>query len=244
MPKQVMLDNIVWLCRMAQLNDITIKSALRKRLDELANKLYKDLGYERYAAKLNVEHYFESMLLRSDEANEEDGLDIWSLTAELNTEDANKARANAQAQTLYKAYMLDKIIINEGERPITEKFDNEYVKLVMKIQKIMIEQVKGTGVCIESCPSSNLQIGKLGRYDTHPGNKYYLNPFSKNRVLKLAICTDDKGTFSTSLANEFSLLALAATKGKGWSKSIERDFAELISQGNNNRFKKIESYED
>lgn len=244
MPKQVMLDNIVWLCRMAQLNDITIKSALRKRLDELANKLYKDLGYERYAAKLNVEHYFESMLLRSDEANEEDGLDIWSLTAELNTEDANKARANAQAQTLYKAYMLDKIIINEGERPITEKFDNEYVKLVMKIQKIMIEQVKGTDVCIESCPSSNLQIGKLGRYDTHPGNKYYLNPFSKNRVLKLAICTDDKGTFSTSLANEFSLLALAATKGKGWSKSIERDFAELISQGNNNRFKKIESYED
>lgn len=244
MPKQVMLDNIVWLCGMAQRHQILIKTGLRKRLEELANKYYADMGYSHHVAGLNMEDYFDSLYLRSDEPNEEDGLDIWSLTAELKSEQANKARANANAQKLYTAYMLNEKLINEGEKPITERFDNEYVKLMIKIQKVMIDFVNETEVCIETCPSSNLQIGKLGRYDSHPGINYYLNPKSKNKVLNFAVCTDDKGTFSTSLTNEFSLLALAATKEKGWNKSIETGFKELIAQGNKYRFKKIESYED
>ena len=63
-------------------------------------------------------------------------------------------------------------------------------------------------------------------------------------MLNFAVCTDDKGTFSTSLANEFSLIALAATKGKGWNKKFKKTFEQLISQGNKYRFKKIKSYED
>lgn len=244
MPKQVLLDNIVWLFGMAQQYHILIKPTLRKRLEDIAVNLYGKLGYGRYIADLDFEDYFESMLLRSDEANEEDGLDIWSLTAELDTPTAQKARSNTNAQKLYKAYLLDEKLIVEGDKPITERFDNDYVKLITKLQKVMIGKVKETGVCIETCPSSNLQIGKLGRYDYHPSIKYYLTPQSKNKVLNYAICTDDKGTFSTSLVNEFSLVALAATKEKGWSKGIEKDFTQLIAQGNKYRFKKIESYED
>ena len=244
MPKQVMLDNIVWLCGMAQRHQIQIKAALRKRLEELADKYYSDMGYARHVAELNMEDYFDSLYLRSDEPNEEDGLDIWSLTAELKSEQANKARANANANKLYTAYVLDEKLIEEGEKPVTEKFDNEYVKLIIKTQKVMIEKVKETGACIETCPSSNLQIGKLGRYVSHPGVNYYLNPRSKNKKLNFAICTDDKGTFSTSLTNEFSLLTLAATKDKGWNKSIETGLKDLIEQGNKYRFKKIASYED
>ncbi len=244
MPKQVMLDNLVWMLSIAEEEEITMKPALRFRLSEKARGLYEELGYGRYVRELNMQDYFASMLLRSDEANEEDGLDIWSLTAELNTVEAKEARTNVQAQALYNAYMLDEDLINEGERPVTEKFDNEYVRLVMKIQKVMIGKVRNTGACIETCPSSNLQIGKLGRYDEHPGIKYYLDPLSKSRVLNFAVCTDDKGTFSTSLTNEFSLLALAATKNKGWHKGMEKDFKELISQGNKYRFKKRATYED
>ena len=244
MPKQVMLDNIVWLCAMAQQHRILMKAALRKRLEEIATELYEGLGYKRYVAELNMEDYFDSMYLRSDDANEEDGLDIWSLTANMETVDAIRARANSNACNLYEAYMLDTDLIEKGEKPYTERFDNEYVKLVMKIQRAMIGMVKETGVCIEACPSSNLQIGKLRRYDYHPSINYYLNPFSKNKVLNFAICTDDKGTFSTSLTNEFSLLALAATKERGWNKGIEKGFKELISQGNKYRFEKITSYED
>ncbi len=244
MPKQVMLDNIVWLFGMAHKFHIIIKPALKDQLEEMAKELYEGLGYNRYAKVLDMGNYFESIMLRSDEPNEEDGMDIWSLTAELDTDIAVMARANANAQTLYTAYMHDEKLMDYGEKPITKKFDNEYVKLMTKIQKKMRGLVIDTGVCIETCPSSNLQIGKLGRYDYHPGIKYYLTPMSKNKVLNFAICSDDKGTFSTSLANEFSLLALAATKNKVWNIGVENSLKELISQGNKYRFKNNKSYED
>lgn len=243
MPKQVLLDNIIWLLGMAQRHQILMKPALKELLEEKAETLYREMGYHQYVASLNMEDYLESMLLRSDE-EDEGGLDVWSLTAKLNTAEAHKARDNANALKLYEAYRLGATLIEEGEKPTTERFDNEYVKLMMKVQRVMIEEVKKTGVCIETCPSSNLQIGKLGRYDTHPGIKYYLAPLSKCKVLNMAVCTDDKGTFSTSLTNEFSLLALAATKEKGWNKKTEKVFSALISQGNKYRFKKIKSYED
>jgi len=238
MPKQVLLDNAVWMCCFAKEHRILMKPVLKTRLEETAQKLYTELGYDRYVKELNMADYYESMSLRSDEANEEDGLDTWSVTAELNSKRANKARANAQAQTLHKAYMLDETLIEEGEKPTTVRFDNDYVKLVIKIQQSMIMVVNKTEVCIESCPSSNLQIGNLGRYDYHPSVKYYLNPRSKNKKLNVAVCTDDKGTFSTSLANEFSLLALAATKEKGWKKGMEKEIERLILQGNKYRFVK------
>ncbi len=237
MPKQVMLDNLVWLCGFANEHQIVVKPALIKLLTEKATELYKELGYERKVGTLNMEAYYESMLLRSDEANDEDGQDIWSMTAVLDTTKANKARTNENALKLYQAYTLNEKIIENGEKPVTERINNDYVRLVMKIQNAMLWYVKKTEVCIETCPSSNLQIGKLYRYEFHPSVKYYLTPFSKNKKLNFAICTDDKGTFSTSLTNEFSLLALAATKGKGWSKRLEKDFAQLISQGNKYRFK-------
>lgn len=244
MPKQIMLDNMVWLMGIVRQQGILLKSTQKKELLDIAADLYKELGYERYIAKLNIEDYFDSMYLRSDEDNEDDGLDVWSLTAELDSAPAKKARANANALTLFKAYMHDAKLIEKGEKPYTKHFDNEYVKLIMKIQIKMIWKVIDTGVCIETCPSSNLQIGKLGRYAYHPSVKFYLNPLSKNKVLNFAVCTDDKGTFSTSLTNEFSLLALAATKGKGWNKGLEKDFKQLILQGNKYRFEKIASYED
>ena len=238
MPRQVLLDNAVWMCCFAKEHRILMKPELKTRLEETAQKLYSELGYDRYEKILNMADYYESMSLRSDEANEEDGLDTWSVTAELNSKRASKARANAQAQMLHQAYMLDETLIEEGEKPTTVRFDNDYVKLVIKIQRSMIKLVNKTEVCIESCPSSNLQIGNLGRYDYHPSVMYYLNPRSKNKKLNVAVCTDDKGTFSTSLANEFSLLALAATKEKGWKKGMEKEIERLIMQGNKYRFVK------
>jgi hypothetical protein len=245
MPKQVLLDNIVWLCCFAKQNGIKIKDSLYERLSELAKEVYEQLGYARYIGELCMDDYYESMLLRSDEANGDDGLDCWSRTAELDTAMARSARANANAVVLNKAYKLDSDLIEEGENTIQEKFDTAFMTLVAKAQEKMIELVNKTGICIEGCPSSNLQICKLERYDCHPAIRYYLTPeavsfwhFFKKPKMNYAICTDDKGTFSTSLYNEFSLLALAATKKKGWNKKTEKLFAELILQGNKYRFKK------
>jgi hypothetical protein len=153
---------------------------------------------------------------------------------------------NRNAVTLNNAYRLDGDLIAEGEAPTQAIFDKAYAALVGKVQEKMIDVVNKTNVCIESCPSSNLQICKLERYDCHPAIRYYLHPdvrsiwpFFRKPKMNFAICTDDKGTFSTSLHNEFSLLALAATKERGWNKGMGKVFAELISQGNKYRFKTI-----
>ena len=118
-----------------------------------------------------------------------------------------------------------------------------YSKLVGKVQQKMIEMIRAKEICIEACPSSNLQICKLESYKHHPAIRYYIDRgkcwlwgFFKRPELNLAICTDDKGTFSTSLVNEFSLLAAAATNGRGMSKNIELKFKSLISQGHEKRF--------
>lgn len=243
MPRQVMLDNVVWLCCFAKRKGIWIKSSLKKQLHAWADELYKEIGYEKYAEALNMDDYYDSMLLRSDEANGDDGLDCWSVTAVLDTDAANKARNNSGAVILNEAYRQDESMIKTGEVMTSTDIDKDYVKLVGKIQKKMIDWVNGTGICIEACPSSNLQICNLERYDCHPAIGYYLNPavrsfwpFCRRPKLNLAVCTDDKGTFSTSLVNEFSLLALAATKKFGWKKGVKKQFKQLVTQGKKYRF--------
>lgn len=245
MPKQLMLDNVVWLCGYARRHGIRIKRALQERLERLAEDLYAQIGYGRFVARLDMDDYYSSLYLRSDEANPEDGLDGWSRTAELDTAEANRARLNLSAVNLFNAYRLNADVIEAGEEPVTERFDKAYAALVDKVQQAMIERMNRTGLCIESCPSSNLQICKLERYDRHPAIRYYLRtgerPFwrlLRRPRLNVAVCTDDKGTFATSLHNELSLLALAATKKKRWNRGIEGDFIRLMNQGSKYRFKK------
>lgn len=236
MTKQVLLDNLVWLLGFAKSNQIAIKAELNEQLLDKAMALYTEIGYGCYYQELNVDDYFDSLFLRSDETYVGNGLDVWSVTSQLESLEATAARANVNAKKLFMAYRLDEDIINRGEKSISVRFDKDYVELVAQVQQAMINFVAATGICIESCPSSNLQIGRLGRYDSHPAIAYYLED-GINPKLNLAICTDDKGTFATSLPNELSLLALAVEKKFGWNENIENGLVQLIAQGDKYCFK-------
>lgn len=235
MPKQVLMDNVMWLCGFAKETGASMKPELEQKLNELAKKLYNEIGYGDVAV-LNMNDYYESLFLRSDEENRGDGEDVWSRAAVLDSVRANKARANRKAMKLWQAYTNDEDIIAKGEKTTTMKMSAVYANFIAEIQHKMIELVNSTKICIECCPSSNLQICQLKRYDCHPAIKYYLKPDDAHEKLNIAICTDDKGTFSTSLTNEFSLLALAATKEDGWNKETEKNFEKLIEQGRKFRF--------
>lgn len=243
MPRQVMLDNVVWLCCFAKEKGIGISRHLSESLKTLAEDLYEITGYGRYFEKLDMNDYYESMLLRSDEGYQSDGLDVWSKTEVLKSPRAIKARDNDNALDLNRAYRYDKKVIENGEDMEYREMHESYSKLVGKVQQKMIEMIRAKEICIEACPSSNLQICKLESYKHHPAIRYYIDRgkcwlwgFFKRPELNLAICTDDKGTFSTSLVNEFSLLAAAATNGRCLSKNIEIKFKDLISNGCKNRF--------
>ena len=246
LPKQILLDNLVWLYCYAHENGIRICGKQGKALKDKAKALYEEIGYGQYVKELTMEDYYQSLLLRSDEPDPDEGLDVWSRTAMLDTPAANKARANENAARLNEAFNVDEDIISNGRKTESWKCGEGYSRIVNKVQKKMRHYVNSKIKCIEGCPSSNLQIGNLGRYDRHPAIIYYLNPdvksfwpFLRQQKLNFAICTDAKGVFATSLANEFSLLALAAEKKYGWNKKTASSFEDLVSQGNKYRFKSV-----
>ena len=94
MPAQVMLDNIVWLCCFAKEKGIRIRKSLYDSLKVLAEDLYVKIGFDKEVETLDMQDYYVSMFLRSDERCADDGLDVWTQTALLDTGQADKAREN------------------------------------------------------------------------------------------------------------------------------------------------------
>ena len=78
-------------------------------LKALAENLYEKTGYGEYFERLDMNDYYESMLLRSDEGYQSDGLDVWSKTEVLKSPRAIKARDNDNALDLNRAYISQKL---------------------------------------------------------------------------------------------------------------------------------------
>ena len=74
-------------------------------------------------------------------------------------------------------------------------------EVVSALQQQLQRKIANAGIAIECNPSSNLKIGPFDSYTQHP-----IFAFRRND-LKASINTDDKGIFSTSLYNEYSLIA-------------------------------------
>lgn len=77
------------------------------------------------------------------------------------------------------------------------------------------------GIGIETNPSSNCMIGTFREYAKHPILNFYNKSIEGNaeRVqecaqLTVSINTDDQGVFSTSLENEYAMMAFAMEKAK------------------------------
>lgn len=84
------------------------------------------------------------------------------------------------------------------------------------IQKKMQELVGIKGIAIETNPSSNYLISTFRDYRKHPIIEFYNNgleidpeKLEECPQLCVSINTDDKGVFSTTLENEYSLMACA-----------------------------------
>ena len=76
--------------------------------------------------------------------------------------------------------------------------------------------IAARGISIETNPSSNYHIGTFRSYEHHPIVQFYNKDLvHSEEMLKecaqipVSINTDDQGVFSTSLENEYALLASA-----------------------------------
>lgn len=85
----------------------------------------------------------------------------------------------------------------------------------------MQNEIADRGIAIETNPSSNYKFGTIRTYDEHPLIRFYNNGLTFNydelrqsSQIWVSINTDDQGVFSTSLENEYALMARVLEKKK------------------------------
>ena len=242
MPKQLLLDNIVWLlnfCEVWGISLLGIKEDLKRR----AEKLYGEIGYEQ---PYDIESYHQSMLLRgNDSKTYEKASSSWIMTAIDDSPEALEALKDSKAQRLYEQYFRDSAVYMKGFL-CSEEFEipYHYDRVIKKVQNRMMKLLRGTKICIETNPTSNVRIGHLGQYDELPSFRFSNIRKHPSQGILISVNTDDKGLFATSLHREFSLLALALTKQchKGKVKKYDKQtvyqyVGRLAGAGQKQRFR-------
>ncbi len=226
-PAQWMLDNVVWLLfRSADWNislEPATESFLRSQFHILYSMIYNGSGNE--IPNCNEHEYFQSLLLRGDtpdwygmrvKNNEATSYsDSWESFELLDSHRARLARNNPKIRLLYQRYHFDKDVKKRGAQVIEFKVCEGYFRLIEAMQERMMHRLERKHIAIECCPSSNLLIGSLMKFRKHPAFRFYsVKGDTKHHHLKVTLNTDDLGVFQTSLANEYSYMALALAKEK------------------------------
>lgn len=216
-PKQCLLDNIVWLLKTVE--DILPQySEVAKVLMSKAKSLYSDDLH--YKGKFDIDLYYKSMRLRGDCMNEEkNGMSTWSKVSRPDV--YNNERDNQHILNLCEQYR---------EKTYNDSISYQYpvgiADLVDEAQKRTKKKIKE--LHIEACPSSNLMIGAFKRYDSLP-----LLNLNNNSV---SINTDDKGIFATSLENEYSLIALSLKKNGKTMEQVKEFLQSIKDNASKNAF--------
>ncbi|WP_273006346.1 hypothetical protein, partial [Chryseobacterium sp.] len=240
LPKQMVLDNIVWLLAKIRKFGIGIHRNEVNRLE----KLYENLFYELYTANFDkgslleqkyIHHttYFDAWKLRGDdpylylsELSEDiytkPNLTYWERSRINEEYPKNKnIRNNVDIKCLYQQYHFNVKIKKAGAQIKQFEISHAYMELVEAVQFKMMHELKNKNIAIETNPTSNYLIGTFRRYAKHPITKFFNLGLELDHEkirncpqLSVSINTDDQGIFSTSLENEFALMAIALEKEK------------------------------
>ncbi|SIQ50669.1 hypothetical protein [Chryseobacterium sp. RU33C] len=240
LPKQMVLDNIVWLLAKIRKFGIGIHRNEVNRLE----KLYENLFYELYTANFDkgslleqkyIRHttYFDAWKLRGDDPylylsdlNDDiyikPNLTYWERCRINEDYPKNKnIRNNIDIKCLYQQYHFNVKIKKAGALIKQFEISHAYMELVEAVQFKMMHELKNKNIAIETNPTSNYLIGTFRRYAKHPITKFFNLGLELDHEkikncpqLSVSINTDDQGIFSTSLENEFALMAIALEKEK------------------------------
>lgn len=249
-PKQVLLDNIVWtLVKIEEYNiSSKITSKTKFELQVKARELYAEIGYGELNLQFDLLSYYNSIYLRSDNTFiDESRLDKWSVASKCTHQKSVLARKDQFAIILRDKYKTDFKIKQKGEETTIYNFPQGYDVAIEGIQYNLMLDLSKLGIGIECNPTSNLRIGHFDKYDQHPIFRFMhmdgkLNNSSVDKICA-SINTDDKGIFATSLKNEYSLIALAILKMKDQDgkniynqETMLKFVAEIIENNRKQRF--------
>lgn len=82
---------------------------------------------------------------------------------------------------------------------VTGKYTENRIRNLMAFQNFATGRLRECGAVIEICPTSNIRIAGLGKYENHPLPDYI------DRGLHIVIGSDDPGILNTSLQEEINL---------------------------------------
>lgn len=215
-PRQVLLDNLVWLILRCEKLHIAVPVEIQSEVDEL----YSDIGY---GSVYNQKTYVASMKMRGDNINRtiDRAGSPYSESVRRKGRFIDKVRKNREAYNLLLDYVTNSDIYKKGNTYVEWKHPMSILTVVKKIQSAVLDLIKDKGIAIELCPTSNILIGNFDRYDQLPIQSLI------DKGIPFNINTDDKGILATSIDNEYSLVHASLIK-KGKSEAQVNSYIDTI----------------
>lgn len=201
MSRQRLLDTLAWIYGTVTTNGLQMSVEFLNELKCEISRLYRLIGYRN---PYNIDTYYMSMMLRSDSLDSEDRYSCWRRASQCQDLLCTKARGNKDAVAICHEFLMSKDVWKNGNVVEIYTYKPEIIEITSTLQVHLKCVVLDKGIKIETNPSSNVVIGPIDGYDTHT-----IHQFFKDGIIA-SINTDDKGIFSTSLYNEYSLYASSA----------------------------------
>ena len=201
-----------------------VRKILRTATEEYRRKRLPH-QYSNQDISFDIHHYYQSWRLRGDDPElyrdgyfswEDNGLLYESSRIGGITPEKMSIRFIPEVFLLYYYYHYNKEVRKKGNETIEVTAKPFYIEGVKILQKDMQRRIAKRGIGVETNPSSNYLIGTFKNYAEHPIFKFYNKGLTYDpeelrecAQISASVNTDDKGVFSTSLENEYSLLAFA-----------------------------------
>lgn len=227
MSRQRLLDTLAWIYGTVTTNGLQMSVEFLNELKYEISRLYRLIGYRN---PYNIDTYYMSMMLRSDSLDSEDRYSCWRRAAKCLDSHCAKARENKNAIALCHEFLTSKEVWEEGNVVEIYTYLPEIVEIAHTLQLHLRCIVLDKGITIETNPSSNVVIGPIDGYGTHTIHQFI------NDGIVASINTDDKGIFSTSLHNEYSLYAYSAKLMGVSDTEIIKNIKEIRTNAENSRF--------
>ena len=225
--QQDRLDDLIWiLFRGTELGvRLDCRSELEKEARDLIEIIYGDAIRENNW-NITLQDYYDSTLLRADsperyitmkyEPYNGLGDPFEEFAVSLREPRLDRIRANEKFAGMYYYYHYGKRERIRAEKTIDVLIDDQYIRLMRKLQDALQWELAAKGISIESNPSSNVLIGTFGVYEKHPVFRFNntdleIDPqkYRECPQLTVSVNTDDLGVFDTSQEFEYALLYFA-----------------------------------
>jgi adenosine deaminase len=227
LPKQDVLDNVVWLLEKYTKYEIQGFRKLITFLEETYERLFSELYVNKFEVNIKStwQVYADAWKLRGDDpliykrnSKQSQSISNWN-SFNTSRSIADSIRFNEDVKFLYHSYHFDPNVKVEGRKIMQFQVTQEYINLVKIVQDKFLYDVSRKELGIECNPSSNYLIGTFGKYVQHPIKRFFNsgltlknNELGKSPQALVSINTDDQGVFGTSLENEYAIMYKALEK--------------------------------